>query len=253
MTPRGMAVLAMLLPLAGAAQEPTFMDAATQPGLGQYYSRLLLSTAEYRENGALHEEQAVLAKLAYGLPANLALQLEGEFSSVASDAGDASGFALATVRLKYRFLRRDLGPLDTWRAAFLAGADLPGTRKSLAPDDPAGRLGAVTTAILGRHGLNAQIDWRATPSAADGFALNASHLYRLAPAEYAPDTKGAWYSMLESLNAFDSDGAWRADLAGGLLYEARRWAAEASIRTTAGATGLRENRHLLAAGLRYLF
>ena len=65
----------------------------------------------------------------------------------------------AGLLLKQRVMRKDLGPLDTWRASVLAGADLPGKEGVRESTHVSPRLGVATTAILGRHGLNGQVDW----------------------------------------------------------------------------------------------
>jgi hypothetical protein len=226
----------LLLPLAGRAQEPTFMEAATHPGQGQFYSRALLFASE-------DDDYATLLKLSYGIVADLALQLDGQYEAL----NDASDLATGSVRLKYRILQRDLTPLNTWRASILAGAE------KAEGIDTAARLGLVTTTILDRHGLNGQVDWTGTPSEPDEFEINVSHLYRIVPAEYAADTKGAWYTMLESLNTVRDNGDYRIDVAPGLLYEAAKWAAEASIRLNVAEEGDPEPDYIAALGLRYLF
>jgi len=59
--------------------------------------------------------------------------------------------------------------------------------------------------------------------------------------------------MVEALNYFDRDGNRQSDAAVGLLYEARRWAAEASFYLQEPEEGLRSNQSRLAIGGRYLF
>ncbi|MBN1558284.1 MAG: hypothetical protein JW951_09080 [Lentisphaerae bacterium] len=236
------------------AQEPAFMDAATHPGANQLYLRLLLSHAEYGEAGRTDvDQQTALLKLAYGFRSELALLLDADVRRVDTGAGDETGLGLITTRLKYRFLKRDLGPLNTWRASLLGGLSLPGSIDTAVPDEAFPRLGAVTTAILGRHGLNAACEWLGYRDGPDTVSFNASHLYRLAPARYAADTRGAWYTMAESLNNFTDDGDRSLDLALGLLYEARRWAAELSLRLPLEEDGPLETDHEAVAGWRYLF
>jgi len=225
-----------VLPLSTLAQEPAFMEAATHPGQGQFYSRLLFFGSE-------GDEYAAALKLSYGIIADLALQLDGEHRWLP----DESDLTTSTVRLKYRILQKDLSPLNTWRASVLVGADFP------EGGDPAPRLGAVTTAILGRHGLNGQIDWTGNQSEPDEFMLNTSYLYRIAPVEYSQTTKAAWYTMLELLNTFHDNSDRYIDIAPGLLYEARRWAAEISIRLPLDESGPRETDYTIEAGVRYLF
>ena len=251
------AACALVFLVAGvvSAQEPAFMEAATQPGADQYYARLLFLVGERSDADSAVDEFTARIKLAYGVDANLAALLDADFQHVRSNPGSESeeGFSQATLRLKYRVLRHDLGPLNTWRASVLAGADIPGTSDELARDHASPRLGMVTTAILGRHGLNAQFDWTGRVGDPDLFALNASHLYRLAPAEYSAQTSGAWYTMVESLNEFSDSGDSRADLAVGILYEARRWAWEASYRLPLAENWPSEIDYQVETGVRCLF
>lgn len=195
-------LMSALLPLWG--QEPTFMEAATHPGSGQNYSRAVWFDGE------------TVFKHAYGFTARQALL--GEVSL--TDAGVTGG----GVRVKQRFWQWDSGPIDTWRMSVQGGMDWRDGR------DPGPRLGVVSTTIRGRHGVNAQVDVNAAVPGKERIALNASHLYRIHPARYTMTTAGAWYTMLESLNTVSPDGDVRGDVAAGLLYEARRWAAEVSLR-----------------------
>ena len=123
---------------------------------------------------------------------------------------------------------------------------LPGPSSILLPS-------AVTTAILGRHGLNGQLDWAGNPSRPDEFLLNASHLYRLFPAEYGPDTTGSWYTILEWLNTINDEGDYSIDVAPGLLYEAWKWAAEAGVRLPVAERAYPEPDYTIEVGVRYLF
>lgn len=58
--------------------------------------------------------------------------------------------------------------------------------------------------------------------------------------------------MVESLNQFTDDGATRFDMAAGILYEARRWAWELSIRLPLAQDWPRENDYTVTMGLRFL-
>ncbi len=235
-----------------AAQEPAYMDAATHPGRGQAYVRVLGYAGEYDAPWPEARQQALDLKLAYGLRSATAVLLEAEWARREGGGETASGFARAGLLLKQRFLRRDLGPLDTWRASVLAGADLPGEDEVRESAHVSPRLGVVTTAILGRHGLNGQVDWTGREGADDRFRLNGSYLYRLAPARYAVDTRGAWYSVVEWLNEATTGGDTRSDAAVGLLYEARNWAAEIGLRLPLARDGLPELRQEVVFGLRWL-
>jgi len=253
--PAAACALAFLAAGVVSAQEPAFMEAATQPGANQSYARLLFLFGERSDADSAGDEFTARIKLAYGVDANLAALVDADYQHVRSDPGDESeeGFSLATLRLKHRLFKRDLGPLNTWRASVLAGVDIPGASDELARDHASPRLGMVTTAILGRHGLNAQVDWTGRVDDPDLFAVNASHLYRLAPTEYSAQTAGAWYTMVESLNEFSDSGDSRANLALGILYEARRWAWEVSYFLPLAENGPEEIDYQVETGVRYLF
>lgn len=234
------------------AQEPTFMEAATHPGKNQFYARILLG--QWQESIAGEQRQTyrdLLFKASYGLHARLALLLDVEGLTVAGNEPRTSGIAQASLRLKYRYLQYDLGPVNTVRASLTAGIVIPGREELHDEDQAYPRFGTAVTAILGRHGLNGQLDREERPNQASRTACNISHLYRIAPALYTQHTKGAWYTMLESLNRFDDCGDYQIDTGIGILYEAQRWAAEVAIRLPVDAHGY--DRHaLLRVGLRYL-
>lgn len=234
------------------AQEPTYMDAGTHPGAGQLYARLLVSSSGYGDAGTETEELAAVMKLSYGLRPTLALLAEVEFASLSMAEDDETGMLWSTFQVKYRLFKNDLGPLNTWMSSAFAGFTFPGRMNVTSDLEPYPRCALVTTAILGRHGVNAELEWEEYGSEPDRFTVNASHLYRLAPAEYAADTHGAWYTMIESLNQFTDKGDSRFDAAAGILYEARRWACEASIRLPLGHDWPQQEDYMLTVGVRYL-
>ncbi len=234
------------------AQEPTYMDAATHPGAGQFYSRLLVSQSEYADVETETEELAATLKLVYGIRPTLALLAEGEFANLSANDSDETGLLRSTVQIKYRLFKSDLGPLNTWMASAFAGVTVPGDSDTTTDMDAYPRCALVSTAILGRHGVNAELEWEAYGSEPDRFAFNASHLYRIAPGEYTADTRGAWYTMVESLNQFTDDGDARFDVAVGILREARRWACEASLRLPVEQDWPRKEDYRMTLGVRFL-
>jgi hypothetical protein len=245
--------LLLVVAAAGAAgQEPAFMNAATHPGAGQVYSRLLVSHTEYGETGADADLSGVVLKLSYGIRATLAVVIETEFARLSADRGNKDGVRDTALLLKYRLFKKDLGPLSTWRTSCFAGVTIPGNLDAPAPDNTYPRCALATTAILGRHGLNAEVKWEGFGEEADRIAGNGSYLYRLRPAEYTVTTRGAWYSMLESLNDFTDDGDARFDVALGVLYEARRWAWELSARLPLAQQWPQETDYTVITGLRFL-
>jgi len=247
-------LIGALAAVSAPAQEPAFMDAATHPAQGQAYLRLLGHASEWRADGRDSRRVSLLGKASFGLRSATALMLEPEWNRVKEEGADAaSGWSRLGILLKQRFWRKDLGPLDTWRASWLAGADLPGEKAVRASAHAAPRLGVVTTAILGRHGLNGQVDWTGYRDGDDRLRVNASYLFRLAPAVYRADTRGAWYMVTESLNEFTAGSHARFDAALGLLYEAWGWAAEVGVRLPLASDGGGEDlRQEVVVGLRWL-
>jgi hypothetical protein len=234
------------------AQEATYMGAATHPGKGQFYSRLLVSQSEYANAARETKELAAIVKLVYGIRPTLALLAEGKFSDLTADDGHETGLLHSTIQIKYRLFKRDLSPLNTWMTSAFAGVTVPGNMNRSSDMQAYPRCALVSSAILDRHGLNVEFEWEEYGNDPDRFAINASHLYRLAPAEYAIDTRGAWYSMVESLNHFTDDGDSRFDMAIGILYEARRWACELSIRLPLAQDWQQEDDYNVTIGLRFL-
>lgn len=230
-------ILLGLLILAGPslpAQEPVFMDAATHPGRGQFYARLQLGVerGDLRDDGGSGTQTALHLKAVRGLAPDLALVLDAGLRDRVRPPEDHSEAGLDdwSLRLKWRAARFDLGPVDTWRTSLFAGAHGPGSPQTRETDRIAPTLGLASTAILGRHGFNGAASWTAVAGASDTWTVEASHLFRLAPAAYASETRGAWYTVLESLNTFADGRTRRHYLAPGLLYEARRWAWEIGVR-----------------------
>ena len=178
--------------------------------------------------------------------------LEGELASLSTDGNDETGLGATTLQIKCRLFKRDLGPLNTWRTSLFAGVTIPGDVDPYSPEDNYPRCSLASTAILGRHGLNAEMEWEGYGDAPDRMAINASHLYRLSPSEYTVATRGAWYTMVESLNGFTDEGDSRCDVALGVLYEARRWAWEISGRLPIEQDWQREANYTVTTGIRFL-
>lgn len=228
------------------------MDASTLPGAGQFYSRLLVSSSEYEEAGTNAQLSEATLKLSYGIGSMLAFVFEGEFAHLSTDENDETGVRLTSLQLKYRLFKSDLGPLNTWRSSLLGGIAVPGNLDDSSPDNAYPQAALVSTAILGRHGLNGEVKWEECGHEADRIAVNGSHLYRLSPSEYTATTRGAWYTMIESLNDFTDEGESRFDVALGILYEARRWAWEMSLRLPVEQDWAQDNNYTATMGLRFL-
>jgi hypothetical protein len=245
-------LIGCLVALVGSvdAQEPTFMKAATHPATGQLYARSVFSHTELKTSQG--ESTHAQLKLAYGLKPTLAVVVESEWADINAGAQSESGISQSSIQLKMLAFKRDLGPLNTWRTSLFGGVTVPGDMDAYSPESSFPQATIASTMILHRHGLNLELGWKEYGNNPDQFEFNASHLYRLIPAEYAITTTGAWYSMLESLNVMNDQDDFRSDLAIGILYEARRWAWEFSARLPIEQDGPEKNDYTLAMGLRYL-
>lgn len=228
------------------------MDAATHPGAGQLYARALVTVSEYEEASENIDALSATLKLVYGIQSNLALLGDVTYADLSASGNDESGVLASTFQVKYRLFKRDFSPLNTWMASAFAGLTVPGDVGMMDGLDPYPRLSLATTAILTRHGLNGELEWEACDDDPQRFNVNGSYLFRIKPVDYSVTTQGAWYLMLESLNQFTDEGDSRFDMAGGILYEARRWACEASLRFPVAQDWQREDDYQLTIGFRFL-
>ncbi len=244
------AAISALLAVAATAQEPFFMDSATHPSRGLTAARALAQYFDAPEG----EFGRVRLKAAHGLTPKLALAFEGGHRFGAGD-----GVENAALRLKWRFARFDLGPLNTVRASALAGTEIPWGGADSERDGWNPAASAVITAILGRHGFNVGAGYRRNTARARLFdeegTFDAAYLYRLRPARYAAATRGSWYAVQElnarARGADDYELRWTP----GLLYEAWRWAAEIGIVIPAAreTATIERIEWGVVAGLRTLF
>ena len=234
---RYLAILTILVSSIAWAQEPTFMEAATHPGSEALYQRLLWTSPTLKDGST--REQLWELKSSYGFSPVFAAKLDLE--------NDGDGWRYGSLRVMQRVIQRDTGPIDTWRASVHGGIEWVDGR------DPGPHIGFVSTTIRGRHGFNGQLEWHGGERSTERFEANASHLYRIAPAQYRPETRGAWYTMLESLNTFAGDGTHAGDVAVGLLYEARRWAAEVSVLAQEPNEQIGRRSTRIGIGYRYLW
>jgi hypothetical protein len=229
-------LLLLNFPVLVLAQEPIFMEAATQPGVGLSYLRTQL---RYRElDGAKMpdaDEYSIRARYTYGLRYNISLNAEADFiSRDLDDHSDLHEFDDPRFFAKWRVLQYDLGPVNTIRGSLIGGAEVPLGSDKLSSDstDPFG--GGVITAILGRHGLNAaligQLNTGDDAESDSELHYDASYLYRLSPTQWDSDTKASFYLVTEFNGTCWEGGDKELLFAPGLLYEATRWALELGIR-----------------------
>lgn len=255
-------ILILMLPLLTVAQEPVYMEAATQPavGLGYLRTRFTHRSLDGRGDEAGGSEQILAARYTYGVRYNVSLNVETAGRVFHPDNRSAeTGLDDPRLFAKWRILQNDLGPVNTVRGSLLGGIELPIQAHSLSSDSADPFAGGVFTAILGRHGLNAAAQWQfntgSGKDSADELAVDGSWLYRLTPVRWKADTKASFYTVLEISSRFREDGDRSVHLAPGLLYEARSWAVEAAVRLPL-AESLDHRRHetlAVTVGFRRLF
>lgn len=260
-----------------AAQQSFYNVSAAQPGTGVFLFRQTLEFEKFGDDPSGLDrdiEQFKLStQLAYGLTKDLTVigivpllhrDVDSPMPGVSEDKfnlGDAH------VMLKYRVWQNDTGPIDTMRLGLLVGLDFPTGQDGFGNDGFDPMIGAVFTSIQDRHGFNASARFKFNTDAGDGAAvtvddgiedtlfLDAAYLYRLAPAEYAENTHGAWYAMIELNGTYETNGDTQLRLSPGIMYEARNWVIEAAVQIPVhqNLDHRPESDFVIGVGFRYLF
>jgi len=241
--------LAALAPSAHA-QEAINMPAATQPSPGQWVVRALPKYWRYRDGGEEASPSSprgifeLDTSISYGIVSRLSVQADLPFYWLQPQGpgeSDRVGIGDLALSLKLRILQEDLNPVDTVRVAVFGGTLLPTGTDGFGGDSVDPFLGAVFTGIFGRHGLNQSLSWQFTTGSvfdpvfagettADLLRFDTSYLFRLSPSEYTEVHQPALYAVLELNGAWETSGDLEIFLAPGILYEAQRFALEASIQ-----------------------
>jgi hypothetical protein len=263
---------------AALGQEPVnAFESATSPSPGRVilkeqfrFERLELETGPRRRRGEI-SDYTLATTVNIGLLRDTSLSLR--FPAVYRDRerGDGGtdrdvGVGDGTVLVKQRIWRHDGGALDTQRLSVFGGAAVR-TGDGPFTDDAYNPLaGLAYTQIAGRHGFNASLAWLFTTggadepitagsSTADLLRYDGAYLYRLAPEMFEVETPGAWYAVFEVNGLYETNGDNELFLAPGLMYEARTWTAELSLRVPAWQrVGERaETEWAIIAGLRFSF
>jgi hypothetical protein len=266
---RAIGVGALLLAAAPAsAQEMLNMPAATLPSPGVLIPRIQ-ARAYLFEDGQWLLEQSL--RVEYGLARDLSLSadlplFQGFFDPPRPSDGDF-GLGDLELNLELRVLREDLNAVDTVRASVFAGVELPTGTDGFGGDSVDPFAGAVVTAILGRHGLDAAV--RYTFVSGDGLFLpvfasdtpddfvnaDLGYAYRLYPEEYGEERVGAWYATLELNSTVTTGGEYEVLLSPGLLLEAPSYALEFGLQVPIAEDreDSSEMRLGLLLGLRLIF
>jgi hypothetical protein len=239
---------ALLLPAslfcgAASAQEAPLSWAATQPAKGRVTVREQFFYTEYDTDAGGVDRFVLNTRVTLGLSGALSASADIPVVSERADAPgaeDDAGLGDISLSLKWRFWQHDTGAIETKRLALIGGVRAPTGDTGLSSGGVDPFVGAVFTMVHGRHGVNAagrylvSTDGRSDPVVAgmgdaDLLSLEASYLYRLSPASYAMESAGSLYAVVESFVDYETNGDAEWRVAPGLLWEARRWAAEASV------------------------
>lgn len=257
-------ILGAALDLLTPVQEPTHSLAATQPSPGNFFSKSKLILDTWSDGATDGKAWTLMESFVTGISPGFALG----FDAALTDRGvhDTSGMEDLRSWLSWRFLQRDLGPVDTQRAALIAGLTLPTGAESLTRDEVTPSVGGAFTDIRGRRGINLAAAWEfhqeagAQPlypgeAGADHLRVDAAWLWRLIPAAYGPDYRAAHYFELEARLDYETNGDRELRLAPGWLLEAPLFAVEASLELPVSSSleTRPERSYSLVLGLRFLF
>ena len=214
-----------------AGQEANLSVAATQPAKGSITWREQVRFTRYELSDRDIDQLVVNTRLTLGLTgavsawADVPVIAERDRSDMAPNN---NGLGDVSLGLKWRFWQHDTGAIETKRLAAFGGVSLPTGEEGLSSDGFDPFVGLVYTMVHGRHGVNASARYRVNTDGTD--------------AALGPIGAG-----------MGSDAEWR--IAPGLLWEARRWAAEVSVILPA-ASDIEERAETefgLVAGIRVLF
>lgn len=266
------------LPLSTAhAQQSTDMPAAVQPGWEVPIVRQetkVMRTDDPRPGGFGSVDMLELeTTFAYGISRKSALMVHVPVMYHDIDNADlnpdADGWGLEDITVMYqqRFYQNDVGPIETRRAVFLAGLEVPSYDDGFSSESFDPLLGVAYTRIDGPHGFNASALWKFNTGTDDGFniefgdskhdalKLDGSYLYRLSPEAYTADTTGSHYVQAQLLGRYETNGDTSVMFAPGWMYEGRQWAFEFTFHVPVfeELDHRTELKYGLNFGIRYLF
>lgn len=261
--PRRWMIAALWLIVGGPLGLPAFGQqllsarSAVQPSQGLFAIRQFAAYHRYdsdpnRPAGSPDrdlEEFFAETVVAYGVTRDLAAMIHlpvvvRDFDDPAASPGaldDEAGLRDFTLMGQYRFWKRDTGPIDTQRAVLIAGLEIPTFEEGFSSDSFDPFVGLGYTAIRGRHGLGGGLQWkfnggqrdrpvRFGDTEHDAGRVDLSYAYRVWPERYGQTSSFAsFYLTGEALGRYETNGDTELLLAPGVLYEATRWAAGASV------------------------
>jgi hypothetical protein len=239
--------LATITPSA-VAQTPINAPGAMQPSTGTGVVHIM---PMYRRQGAhptngqdSADEYLALLQVAYGITKNIGIQYDVPMVyrdlrvGAAGGPSDEFGVADSTLLVKWRIFQDDPAPAETTRFSLIGGLQIPGDSdytwdSSNDAFDPI--VGMVFSTVRGRHGFNADALWEfytgggRSEGHGDSLRFDASYLFRLAHAQYTPETEGAFYAVAELNGFYDVNGDRELFFSPGLMYEAREFTLDAAV------------------------
>lgn len=247
----GAAALAVATAGAAHAQEAMYTAAATMPSPGTGVVRTQLHYARFSSDPARnidHTDRYELnTNIAYGIARawSISLEIPAEFRQTDFDSqpdDSDQGIEDLDAAVKWRIYKHDSGGVDTVRAAIMGGArfasgdDSDFSSQSINP-----HIGAVITVVRGRHGVNQDLIFRWNTGDGDGvnfggdgpseaFEHGSSYLYRIAPAAFTADSKGAWYITAEVNGIYETNGDYEVRWSPGIMFEGWTFAFEAMLQ-----------------------
>lgn len=238
----------MLLFLAPArAQEAMYTQAATMPGPGTAVLREQVHFFRFGQSpltGARQEDKLEVstgAQIGLARALSLTVDVPISFSRSEDASGDVDsdkGVEDIDLMLKYRVFMDNPGGIDTTRVALLGGAMVTsGDDRDFASQSVSPHVGAVFTAVRGRHGFNQDLLFTLTTGGtetensggegpAEALAFDSAYVYRLAPGAFTSESAGAWYATAEVNGLYETNGDVELRWAPGIMYEGREWGLE---------------------------
>jgi hypothetical protein len=235
------------------AQTPINAPGAMQPSTNTGIYHVMPMYRKTSADAALGipeaDEYVLLSQIAYGIRNNFSIQLDAPlvYRDIQTGGGAAFddsdfGFADSTLLAKWRLYQHDPAPTETVRFSVIGGLQIPGDGSVEFEMDSSNDawdpiVGGVFSAVFGRHGFNADALWEFYTGDDDGppehqsdsLRYDASHLFRIAPAEYSAQSTGALYAVTELNGFYGTNGDHEVFIAPGVMYESRKFTLDATV------------------------
>jgi hypothetical protein len=233
---------------AAHAQEAMYTAAATMPSPRVTLIREQVNFTRFGSDPSTNTRRTdnldLDTNISLGLVRGLALYLDvpaglrWQTDSATGKRKNDHGISDLDAMLKWRFYQDDSGGINTLRIALLAGAEFAsGDDEDFSSGSINPHLGVVLTNVKGRHGFNQEFHFQLNThgddgsnfggeGAAEAFRSNTSYLYRIDPARFTAESKGAWYATIELNALYETNGDVDLRWAPGLMYEHLDYALE---------------------------